>query len=81
MKYQTYLALVGGIKAITINKHEIPKGWEKREVSHHTQDKIKQDIKENFYRDHAFNVTTPSYNEADTVPKYHSSILNGLAQQ
>jgi hypothetical protein len=40
MKYNTYLALVGGIKAIRINGDydalERPAGWEKREVSHHT---------------------------------------------
>ena len=44
-----------------------------KEVSHYTQDMIREDIKKNFYEDHAFNVTDLSYNSGDKKPKEHSN--------
>jgi hypothetical protein len=44
-----------------------------KEVSPYTQEMVREDIKKNWYNDHAFNVTDLSYNSGDKRPVDHSN--------
>merc|ERR1719223_2503777 len=44
-----------------------------KEVSEYTQDMVKADVKKNWYKDHAFNVTDLSYNSGDKKPTDHNN--------
>ena len=56
-------------KAAKPDDHDHPP----KEVSHYTQEMVKEDIKKHWYEDHAFNVTDLAYNSGDARPKEHSN--------